>query len=198
MRRIALILLVLTIGPALADVAPNGGYYGSYAGGGFFVRYYFYDLADVSENFGGNFFVLGGRGYGAVNDWLRLGGCGGGSIAVLDEVNEAENESGVGFGGLTVEPYLLINDWLSVSLPVLLGAGGYEFRHLVEDYPGHEYRFELYESGFWLVDPCLEVMLKPNYFMGVGLQGGYSLLLQQGEVFESSAYVGFALYFGMP
>ncbi|OGD79357.1 MAG: hypothetical protein A2Y64_04270 [Candidatus Coatesbacteria bacterium RBG_13_66_14] len=97
-----------------------------------------------------------------------------------------------------MEPYFALTDWLTVSLPILLGGGGYGFRHLVEEYPDHEYRYEIYESGFWLVDPCVEVMLKPNPFMGIGLQGGYSLLLKRDEVFESSAYVGLAVYFGMP
>ena len=197
MRWIA-VILPLVFGIASADVGPDGGYSGSYAGGGPFVRYYVYDLADVSSSFGGHFLVLGGRGYGAVNDWLRLGGCGGGSVSVLGEADEANNDSGLGFGGFTVEPYFALTDWLTVSLPILVGGGGYEFRHLVEEYPDHEYRYELYESAFWLVDPCIEVMLKPNPFMGVGLQGGYSLFLNNDEVFESSAYVGLAVYFGMP
>ncbi len=198
MRNLILVLIIVLTGTVLADVGPNGGYYGSYGGGGSFVRYYFYDLADVSDSFGGNFLVIGGRGYGAINDWLRIGGCGGGSIAVLGEVDDENNETGIGFGGLTVEPYLMLTDWLVVSLPVLLGGGGYGFRHLVEEYPGNEYRFELYESGFWLIDPCIEIMFKPVPFLGVCLQGGYSLLLNDSEEFKSSAYAGLALYFGMP
>ncbi len=197
MRWIAVVLTLAAVA-ASADVGPDGGYSGSYAGGGPFVRYYFYDLADISPSFGGNFLVLGGRGFGAVNDWLRLGGCGGGSVTVLGETDEANNDSGVGFGGLTVEPYLALSDWLTVSMPVLLGGGGYNFRRLVESYPDHEYRYELYESGFWLVDPCIEVMLKPNPFIGIGLQGGYSLFLNDNDVFEGSAYVGLAVYIGMP
>jgi hypothetical protein len=192
------VVLTLAVGVASANVGPDSGYFGSYAGGGPFVRYYISDLADVSSSFGGNFLVLGGRGFGSVNGWLRVGGCGGGSVSVLGETDEADNDSGFGFGGLVVEPYLTLTDWLIVSMPILLGGGGYEFRHLVESYPDHEYRYELYESAFWLVDPCIEVMLKPNPFIGVGLQGGYSLFLDDDDAFEGGAYVGLAVYVGMP
>jgi len=197
MRWIA-VFLTLVVGIAAADVGPDGIYSGSYAGGGPFVRYYFYDLADVSSSFGGRFLVLGGRGFGAVNGWLRVGGCGGGSVAVLGEVDEENNNSGFGFGGITVEPFLAPADWIVISVPILLGGGGYGFRHLVEEYPDHEYRYEMYESGFWLLDPCVEVLIKPNPFMGVGLQGGYSLFLNGDEVFDGSAFVGLGIYFGMP
>jgi hypothetical protein len=203
------LLVVLLVVTGSADVAEaDAGYtdYGSYGGGGPNFRYMFFDNAAVSDSFSGNFLVLGGRGYAAITDWLRLGGGGFGSLTVVgdDDDNGAgdtdydELTMGVGYGGFIVEPFLELASGLNVSLPILIGGGGYEFQYLAEELDDHEYRAEIYQGGFFALEPGLEITWKPIPYVGFALQGGYLLLLHDGEVFEGSGYAGVALYFGMP
>ncbi len=197
-------LIAVFVNAAHGDVGSMD--YGSYGGGGPSFRYMFFDNAEVSDSFSGNFLVLGGRGYAALNDWLRLGGGGYGSFAVTGAEDDGEDSDegvdeltmGVGYGGFIVEPYFTLADSLNISLPILIGGGGYEFQYLAEELGDHEYRAEIYQDGFFALEPAVEITWKPIPFIGFALQGGYLMLLHDGEVFEGSGFVGAALYFGMP
>jgi hypothetical protein len=166
-------------------------------GGGPFIRYYLHDNSDVDPDFGGSFLVVGGRGYGAVTGWLRVGGGGAASLAVPGAPENGDVSQSFSFGGLILEPFFNLTDGASVSLPILVGGGSYEFQRVITREADGLYAVELYEAGFFCLEPGVEVTWTPLDWFGLGLQGGFIWIMDEKDRFTGSAFAGLMLFFGI-
>jgi hypothetical protein len=196
MRYLTVLLCLLLAGCALANPLPVEPAE-SLVGGGPMTRYYFYDLGQVSGSFSGNFVMIGGRGYTTVNDWLRFGGGGVSSMLAIGGPDDESIDQSMRIVGAILEPYFTISDELTVSLPVLLGGGGYEFERIIDEQGGGNYQVELYQSGFLCVDPSFDVAWKLSPGFHIGLSGGYTFFFHSEERLTSSGYLGLRVFFGI-
>ncbi len=191
---VLLLALILTVSAQTNERSDDSGGGG---GGGPLIRYYFYDNSQVDSDFGGSFLVIGGRGYGAVNGWLRIGGGGASSLTVLGAPDDENVSMSISFGGLILEPYFDLTDQLTVSLPLLVGGGSYEFQHIVSREGDDFFTVELYEAGFFCLEPGIELTWTPLDWFGLGLQGGYIWAMDEKDHFNGSGYIGLMLFFGI-
>jgi len=162
-----------------------------------FGRYYLYDNADVDESFSGNFAVQALYASFNINHWLRLGGGMGVSHGAIGSDDNDDISQSFYYLGMALEPYMELSDSLTLSLPILLGSGHYEFENLYEDNGDKDYRGEIYQASFFTIDPHLDLMWKLNGITGLGIQAGYSFFMHKEDEFKGSPYVGIGLYFGI-
>ncbi|MCD4734307.1 hypothetical protein K8R78_08750 [bacterium] len=160
-------------------------------------RYYFYDNADVDDSFSGNFAVQALYASFNLNHWLRVAGGFGVSHGAIGSDDNDDITQKFYFIGMALEPYVELSDSLTLSLPVLIGSGEYEFENLYQDNGGKDYRGEIYQSSFFCIDPHLDLMWKLNGITGLGIQAGYSFFIHKEDEFKGSPYVGIGLYFGI-
>ncbi|MCD4733698.1 hypothetical protein K8R78_05615 [bacterium] len=197
MRYLTILLSLLVIAAALASPLPTEPVGDSLVGGGPMTRYYFYDLGRVSDSFSGNFIMIGGRGYTTVNDWLRFGGGGVSSMLSIGGPDDESIDQSMRIVGAILEPYLTISDELTISLPILLGGGGYEFERILDEQGSGNHQVELYQSGFLCVDPFLDIAWKLSHDFHIGLSGGYTFFFHEEDKLTSSGYVGLRVFFGI-
>jgi len=189
------LMFILTLPLVLAAAGDDGSGIGG--GGGPFVRYYLHDNRDVDPDFGGGFLVVGGRGYGAVTEWLRVGGGGAASLTVLGGPEDGNVSQNLSYGGLILEPFLDLNDELSISLPILIGGGSYEFQRIIEEAGNDRYSVELYEAGFFCLETGVEITWTPLGWFGLGFHGGYVWIFCEEDRFTGSGFAGLMLFFGL-
>jgi len=206
MRYLTILLNLLLAGCILANPLPSGPLpidptptepAESLVGGGPMTRYYFYDIGQVSDSFSGNFVMIGGRGYTTVNEWLRFGGGGVSSMLSIDGPTDESIDQSMRIVGAIVEPYYAISDQLTISLPILLGLGSYEFERIVSEQGNGEDQVELYQSDFLCVDPSVDLVWKPSHDFHIGLSGGYTFFFHEAEKLTGSGYVGLRVFFGI-
>jgi len=163
----------------------------------FYLRYYSYDNGDVDESFGGNFLAQAVFASLDLNTWLRLGG----GFAASDWAIGAEENADISqffyFSGLTIEPYIPLSEQFILSMPILVGAGQYEFENLHQSNGSREYQAEIYQSSFFCVDTHLELMWEFDPFTGLGIEAGYTFFIHKEKEFTGSPYVGLGIYFGI-
>jgi len=191
MRYLTLFLVLLLF---VGIVAAKTDYFSAQ---NFYLRYYSYDNGDVDDSFGGNFLAQAVFASLDLNTWLRLGG----GFAVSDWAVGAEENADVSqffyFSGITIEPYIPLSEQFIISMPILLGAGQYEFENLYQDNGNKDYQAEIYQSNFFCIDTHLELMWEFDPFTGLGIEAGYSFFIHKEKEFTGSPYVGLGIYFGI-
>lgn len=147
--------------------------------------------------------LIGGRAAWILNHSVGIGfaGYGFANDIYLDEINndkEAYDLVG-GYGGLLIEPIFFSRELVHLTMPIIVGAGG------VTEAPHNYWEQEDYwdnktyeASGFFVLEPGLEIELNLTRFMRVS--GGASYRLAS-EIdipnVDQNALNGFSTYFSL-
>ncbi|MBD3372626.1 MAG: hypothetical protein GF403_07930 [Candidatus Coatesbacteria bacterium] len=194
MRRTLLILLGVLAAATLAQSCPGVE---TTAGDGFFLRLSTFDPAELNPEFSGVLMGVGNRGFGTINDWLRIGG--GGVTYFLVGNDSDEVDVSFTYGGFILEPYLRLNEHLALSFPVMTGGGGYSFELTLEDEGDNRYYVERYSGTYFLVEPVVELTYQPTACLGFNIHGGYSLSFGEEDYYPGAFFAGVGVYyFGLP
>jgi len=179
MKKIAWIILILMI-PFTGVVAQeeekefktlfgsidsHGGY------GGISVGYTQIDKRDA--------LVIGGRAAWIVNHSLALG------IGGRAFINESEYDAFLaedvnlqgGYGGILIEPILGGQEWVHLSFPILIGAGGVVHAEKYEHHNRYDYDyrddFVNDSDAFFLLEPGVELEFNMLKFLRLALGASY-------------------------
>lgn len=112
--------------------------------------------------------MVGGRGGWIINHVLVIGGGGYGLTTNIDAPVSGLYLD-VNYGGGILEYIVLPDKAIHASVSVLIGAGGINYTEGERSGPVHPYD----EDGFFVAEPCVELMLNVATFFRIGVGVSY-------------------------
>lgn len=127
-------------------------------------------FTNVNDQFG---VMVGGHGGWLINHTFVLGGAGYGLVNEVDAPSEYETENDLflelGYGGLYLEYINDSNNLVHFTVHTLIGAGGLTFSE--RRFSDHDWEYQ--KDSFFVFEPGVNVMVNITEFFRVGLGATY-------------------------